>query len=129
MITSGSITDMLEDYTGNLPLSSTMNGLIPSGMTAVPFGIGSWIYESANNKGTIYTSPGIHGFENYIDVVNKYLMIMYLRTSEDLEPKVVEISEKIRPMIKSIVLTGSYSFSNLLKTSLTISFLLCGMFL
>ena len=35
------------------------------------FAIGAWIYErDSDDKPSLYSSPGIHGFENWIDVEN-----------------------------------------------------------
>jgi hypothetical protein len=63
------------------------------------FAIGSWIYETHNNEPTVFASAGIHGFENWIDVENKYLCIFYLRTDPENEPEISELSESMRPAI------------------------------
>lgn len=107
---------MLKDYTSDLPVDKdVMKDAVGSDVgESYSYAIGSWVYGTdANKKPTVYSSPGVHGYENWIDVENKYLCIFFLRTETTDEPVVSELSEAMRPDIlsyyKSVVGT-SYSW-------------------
>ena len=109
---------MLKDYTSDLPVDKdVMKDAVGSDVgDSYSYAIGSWVYGVNTNKTpTVFSSPGVHGYENWIDVENKYLCIFYLRTNVTDEPVVSALSESMRPEIlsyfKSVVGTvTSYSW-------------------
>lgn len=91
------------------------------------FAIGAWVYDTnSDNKPQVYSSPGIHGFENWIDVDNKYLCILYIRTDVEKEPDVTDLTEAIRPDILDFYLeeSGRGSYSNLIAIGILFVFCL-----
>ncbi|CAD8086387.1 unnamed protein product [Paramecium sonneborni] len=100
------VKQMLQDYTSDLPVSKKiMKEVVGDVSDFYGFGIGAWIYDTnQNNQPVIFSSSGIHGFSNWIDIENQYLCIFYIRTEVENEPLISELTESMRPQILEFVL-------------------------
>ncbi|CAD8174382.1 unnamed protein product [Paramecium pentaurelia] len=116
ILLASTVQTMLQDHTGDLPVSDeVMEEVVGEVEDSYSFAIGAWVYDrDSDDKPSIYSSPGIHGFENWIDVENNYLCILYIRTDTDNEPEVTDLTEAIRPDILEFYLDESGNYSNLI---------------
>ncbi|CAD8199116.1 unnamed protein product [Paramecium octaurelia] len=116
ILLASTVQSMLQDYTGDLPVSEeVMKDVVTDVGDSYSFAIGAWVYDTdSDGKPTVYSSPGIHGFENWIDVENKYLCIFFLRTDTENEPDVTDLAESMRPDILDFYLSESGNYSNLI---------------
>lgn len=99
MLLASTVETMLKDYTGDLPVSEeVMKEVVTTVEDSYSFAVGCWIYDRASdNTPSVYSSPGIHGFENWIDTEHKYLFVLFVRTDTDNEPDVTDLAEALRP--------------------------------
>ncbi|CAD8149888.1 unnamed protein product [Paramecium octaurelia] len=105
---------MLQDYTDDLPVSvKVMKEVVGDVSDSYGFAIGSWIYDTNDkDEPVIFSSSGVHGFENWIDIENGYLCIFFLRADVEKEPQISELSESMRPEILEFYLNESKQKKN-----------------
>ncbi|CAD8061564.1 unnamed protein product [Paramecium primaurelia] len=109
IIQASIVKQMFKDYTEDLPVSvEIMKEVVGEVSDSYSFAIGAWIYDTNNkNQPVIFSSSGVHGFQNWLDIENRYLCVFFIRADVENEPQISEFSESMRPKILDFYLNES----------------------